>query len=576
MHYRQATQLKALPRLTGVFALLLSFVVWSSPAGAIPASGSIATWPWAVGSNGAPNGAVCNISAWSFANGGASSTTPVWDNTHSSVLAYNCDVVGGIGTHFASAVPVTDGSSPYPHCPPVSAGPVIDEPQLFSGQSTIVPLGGASCVMAGGLVSSAQQTTIVSNSYNGTTSMWYRVSGVTQYLAGCQNGGSQTTGYCNGRSVGTDTYVPLTSAACTGTSGGPSVVQDDSAAGSLEYMKCVTTAGVNAPGYAPVRPDGSAVPAIVAGGTCHVGTLAMGLADNTPTGDSSLTTTNSAFALASGDTVTASAVVTFTSAAVTAFLEVRSTTGSVNQRISLTVGATSPTTVSGTFASAETTFYRLAITCGDATGTQLNQQNYDSTTQTNTAPGGGPIDRCGINCSGSQPSTGSALACFDGYFTTLNLFGFDVFPWVRITETPGDVICFVQAVTVGTAGDWSSQFQTMKADAAASSTLSAAGTLFAVPLNAWATFTSSYSSGSAGCTGPTMSMPMIDNASFHTHTTDVSPFSTCDSNISTVATLVRDSFTAGLWIGFAWFAFRVLSAAIGFSPGGAASDGDES
>ncbi len=567
------------------FVLLLSLAVATAPeAAAATASGSIPSWPWTPGStagcsggctaNGAPIGAACTLDFWSTDNtAGTVSETVQWDNTHDAFAGYACDIIGPPNVTMTGGAAVTDSHSP-PYCP-ANPFPMINESVWSSGKSLNAPLYGPPCMGSGtygaiGEVGQSQSVQLLSGHYNGTTSAWYRVSGEIDSQATCQPGGSGSSTYCNGSPGGVSWTAPsLVSGTMCASAPGSSVLNIFMATGSTNDVNALCTTvtaasqGYGAPTNAPARPDGSG-PANTTG-TCHVGTVTVTVPSGDVTATNGPATTNSAFAMLSGDTVTATSSMTWSGGnSPGAWMHVRSTDGSVDDTVALTVGASSPSSLTGSFTATKNTFYRLAVGCSMG-AVDLNQQNYDGTTETNTVPGGGPIDTCLINCGSTQPGTGPALACFNGFFTRLNLFGFDVFPWVNITQGPSDVLCFAQAITVGTAGDWQAQFATMRSDFSASP-LGDYVNWMQVPFNAWGTFTASYSAGSAGCAGPTMNMPLIDTVGFHTHTTAINPFSTCDSNIATGATLVRDAFTIGLWIGFCWFAIGVLSAAFAFSP----------
>jgi hypothetical protein len=166
----------------------------------------------------------------------------------------------------------------------------------------------------------------------------------------------------------------------------------------------------------------------------------------------------------------------------------------------------------------------------------------------------------------TDPGSDGAAACFAGFVKYVSFVGVSV-PWPDLFALPGDMLCFAQRLVVGTGSDWSNQLSTMSDDFRSSS-LGFITTLASIPFNAWSSFTSTYSGGS--CTGPTINLGYSDSTS---HDANVTPFAACSGNIVTVAAVVRGGQVGLAWIAFAFFAFRVLSSAVGWEAGVTASEG---
>jgi hypothetical protein len=528
--------------------------VGGGSAGASTASGSKFTvWPWAVPSGGTqPVGGVCAMRAWSVASGGAISQSFTWDNTHDGQMNFNCDIITQPGQHVNSTGACAVDSSVYA---------VLHLHELGGDIFNATCSAGASPAQLSWESSTGTATTVVHN-YHGSTSDWVHFNGQITFIAGCQFGGSASNATCGGShsSSANKTLVDTTWAgnpeargdaghtgSCVPPTGDPTVN------GSGSFMnfapnsnnvptaiKCYIESGTNEPAYPPT-PDGSPPPT----GTpsCSFGVMTYAL--NNYSGLSDMAGVNNSFYLRQGDSVTFTSAFTYSGAFPTlAQVEIRRVDGKQDPKVSdvFTPGA-SGADVHYTFTGDSSTDYLYIFAFQAVVGSATCERDWDSNAvdQYHGPVGGGPVDGCVSNCvpvpdGGRDASFG---ACFSGIWYSVEFFGLASFPWMHITELPGDSLCAIK-VLVLPRETFAALFSN-SIDAVGTSVIGQAG---ATIIDIGAGFTGFVSAAASGgsCSGLG-----VDDGAGHT----VYPADSCGSSAPGYAVLivgVAVAMSGGFWI----------------------------
>jgi hypothetical protein len=335
---------------------------------------------------------------------------------------------------------------------------------------------------------------------------------------------------------------------------------------------CNISAGWGIPTDASAHPDGSAL--FTGNGTCQVTSVLVYDLDGPGTSVTPVTTSNGESFTTKGHRLRFVVVATWSGGPIGIAAYVWWWQDSTRTRYAM------PATTSGATVQIDevvpiTGFFTAAALCSIDSKDQ-DQFNFATGGDSGNDPGGNPAGYHGTPNVPTGPGGGGTPgtdvdpgACFNGLFYNVDFYGLASFPWVHITQAPGDALCFLKVLIVPQAGDLSNFATSSQADFSTSA-MHPLWTVFDAPFAAISSFVSAADTGD--CHGVTVHYPQVSDGSFGTTDRAIQPFDACSGNMATAATIVKLAFTLSLWIGAFWLCVRMLAAAFAAEPIAATAD----